>query len=312
MEYRSGPFKMHLFALDPYSRWDIAALKAAADRGWQTTRLTSSAQVAGIQHFLKESPGEGYGFMRLSMEPKLLPQNRIDYAQMAARLTMVQDPTQIRVYEDKSAQFELWSEWMPDTWRFTDHAWAQAFAAQADYPLVSKADTGASSMNVRILQNAAEAERHIFQAFSAGVKDKTGRGATQKGYVLLQRFIPHKTTYRVNALGDARAIFFRHCYPDRPVAQTGNVDPATEMTEELESLLEFSDRFFDHARTKWCAIDVLKDGNQWRLLETSEAWPWPSPGTCNEAPIFRSSVPRKWIEMFEVMCDEIERGAFVD
>jgi hypothetical protein len=81
------------------------------------------------------------------------------------------------------------------------------------------------------------------------------------------------------------------------------------MTSELESLLEFSDRFFAHAKTKWCALDVLKDGNEWKLLETSLAWPWPSPGECNRGTIFRSG-GKKWIEMFDVMFDEVERGAW--
>lgn len=288
---------MNLFALDSYQSWADAAIKAARARGWRARHIQSGEEV----------DGDGYGFIRLSMLPNVLAKNRGDYAAMAKRLTMIQDATQVRLYEDKSAQFAEWPEWMPDTWRFTDIDAALAFVANADYPLVSKADVGASSVNVRILRSANEAAKHVAQAFGAGIA--LHRSAVQRGYVLLQRFIPHRDTYRVNAIGDCRAVFFRHCYPDRPVAQTGNVDPAMAMTDELESLLEYADRFFAHAGTKWCAIDVLKDGDQWRLLETSEGWPWPSPGTCNEAPIFRSK-NRRWIEMFDVMLDEIERGAW--
>ena len=130
----------------------------------------------------------------------------------------------------------------------------------------------------------------------------------QKGYLLLQRFIPHKVTYRVNAIGNARAIFFRYCYPDRPAAQTGNVEPCDVLNDEMDSLLEWSDRFFTSAKTKWCALDVLKDGDKWVLLETSLAWPWPSPGRCNEGPIFRSG--HRWIGMFDVLMDEIKAGSF--
>jgi hypothetical protein len=162
-------------------------------------------------------------------------------------------------------------------------------------------------VNVRILESRKEAHQHVAQIFSYGIP--LNRRQVQKGYALLQRFIPHRITYRVNALGDCRAVFFRYCYADRQVAQTGNVDPCMEMTPEIESLLNYADRFFAHAGTKWCAIDILKDGDTWRLLETSEGWPWPSPGTCNEAPIFRSQ-NRRWIQMFEVMLDEIDRGAW--
>jgi hypothetical protein len=77
----------------------------------------------------------------------------------------------------------------------------------------------------------------------------------------------------------------------------------------LESLLEYSDRFFAEAGTKWCALDVLKDGDGWKVLESSLAWPWPSPGRCNEGTIFRSK-NRRWIDMFDVMFDEVEAGAW--
>lgn len=290
---------MKFWALDPYHRWGKAAVDTARRRGYDATLIRRGA----------EATENGLGFIRLSMEPDELERNRQDYAVMARRLTMIQDPTQIRLYERKSAQFSEWGEWMPDTWWFENWDAAMGFLAMADYPLVSKADTGASSVNVRILETRKAAEAHLEQVFGAGVK--IDRGRRQRGYVLLQRFIPHSITYRVNALGDARAVFFRYCYPDRPVAQTGNVEPAFEMTDELESLIDFSDRFFAHAGTKWCAIDVLKDGDQWRLLETSEGWPWPSPGRCNEGTIFRSR-NRKWIEMFDVMFDEYERGAWSD
>lgn len=289
---------MKLWALDPYAKWGDAVVATGNGRGWQCRRISRGEHVER----------GGYGFIRLSMEPLDLELNRKDYAVMSKRLTMIQDPTQIAVYENKSAQFARWADWMPDTWRITDKDQAMSFAASAEYPLVSKADTGASSRNVRILKDRTAAEQHIAEVFGRGVT--IDRGRIQRGYVLLQRFIPHEITYRVNALGDCRAVFFRRCYPDKPVAQTGNVDPAFEMTPELESLLDFSDRFFAHAQTKWCAIDILKDGDSWKLLETSEGWPWPSPGRCNEGTIFRSSRPRKWGEMMEVLFDELERGAW--
>lgn len=288
---------MKFWVLDPYRTWGRALVDAANRRGHEARPIRRGSEV----------DGEGIGFIRLSMEPDELERNRQDYAAMARRLTMIQDATQVRLYERKSEQFSEWGEWMPPTWWFAHREAALGFLALADYPLVSKADTGASSVNVRILKNRTAAEAHVDQVFGAGVK--IDRGRRQRGYVLLQRFIPHEITYRVNAIGDCRAVFFRRCYPDRPVAQTGNVEPAFEMTDEVESLIDFADRFFAHAQTKWCAIDVLKDGDQWRLLETSEGWPWPSPGRCNEGTIFRSR-NRKWLEMFEALLDEIERGAW--
>ena len=293
----------NFWIIDEREIWHASACRAAREHGYQAKRIRTGYEV----------DGEGIGFIRPHADWRVLPRNRVDFDLMRQSLTMIQDPEQVRLYEDKSGQFAKWGDWMPDTWRFTDLESALAHLEHSDYPTVSKADVGASSVNVRILKTKAEAAAHVKQLFGTGIKVNHGAQCPltlQKGYALLQRFIPHKDTYRVNAMGDARAVFFRHCYPDRPVAQTGNVDPAYEMTDELESLLEYSDRFFSHAGTKWCALDVLKDTDgSWKLLETSLAWPWPSPGDCDNGTIFRSG-RKKWIQMFEVMFDEIERGAW--
>ena len=294
----------NFFILDEREVWWKAACEAAERAGYKSKRIFSGESVEG----------PGIGFLRPHADWRQLPANREDYARMvAAGLTMIQDQQQIDVYEDKSAQFLAWHDWMPETWRMTDEMSAMAFVEHAPYPLVSKANEGASSVNVRILKDKAEAQKHIAQLFGAGISVHHGANCPltkQTGYVLLQRFIPHKITYRVNAIGDARAVFFRYCYPDKPVAQTGNVEPAFEMSDELESLLEYADRVFAAIGSKWCALDILKDvDGSWKLLETSCAWPWPSPGECNRGTIFRSK-GRKWIEMFDVMFDEVEHGAW--
>ncbi|MGE4340362.1 MAG: RimK family alpha-L-glutamate ligase [Pigmentiphaga sp.] len=289
------------YVLDERHVWHAAIIEAANSRGFE-----------GVRIFRGEDVDEaGYGFIRCHAEPNALKRNQSDYDLMAHRLQMVQDEAQVRVYEDKSAQFARWAHWMPPTWRFTSGDLAMQFLETADYPIVSKADVGASSVNVRILESKAQAQRHVHQVFTTGiaVKHCAGRAQSiQRGYALLQRFIPHQVTWRVNVIGSRRAAFMRYCYPDRAVAQTGNVDPVMEMTPQVESLFDFCDRFADEARTKWCALDVLQDGDTWRLLETSLAWPWPSPGKCNEAPIFGSG--KRWIQLFDVMLDEIEAGTW--
>lgn len=300
------------FILDERQIWHKAACEAARRHGFEASRIFEGSQVNGIRAHLGEATADDVGFIRPHADWRRLPINKQDDAIMRERLLMIQDRVQVELYEDKSGQFARWGDWMPETWRFTNHDDAAAFVERAEYPLVSKADVGASSVNVRILASAGDALRHVDELFSAGIKVNHGAhcpDTRQRGYALLQRFIPHTTTWRVNAIGDARAVFKRYCYKDRPVAQTGNVDPTYELDAELESLLEFSDRFFAHAGTKWCAIDVLKDGDAWRLLETSLAWPWPSPGDCNNGSIFRAG-GRKWIDLFDVMFDELDRGAF--
>lgn len=296
----------NFLCLDERDIWYQAACDAARRAGYGARRVFSG------ENFGTAQPGD-VAFIRPHADWRRLPQNRTDYARLRdAGYLLIQDQAQIDVYESKSEQFRRWKTWMPDTWRFTDEQEALTFVDSADFPLVSKADVGASSVNVRILNSKDEALKHIKQLFGVGISVHHGANCPrtmQQGYALLQRFIPHTTTYRVNAIGDARAIFFRYCYPDRPVAQTGNVEPAFELTDETESLLEFSDVIFSDIGSKWCALDILKDKTGWKLIETSLAWPWPSPGRCNEGSIFRSG-GKKWIQMFEVMFNEVRRGAW--
>jgi hypothetical protein len=289
------------FVLDERHIWHQPAITAAKNHGHSGKRILKGEEV----------DSEGLGFIRPHADPAALKRNQRDYDLMAARLKMFQDETQVRCYEDKSQQFARWGQWMPDTWRFTDIASAVAFLQIAPYPLVSKADVGASSVNVRILGNEVVALQHVRQVFNEGVSVHHCGGrarSLQKDYVLLQRFVPHTVTWRVNAVGNARAVFMRYCYKDKPVAETGNVEPAMEMTPQIESLLEYSNRFFAEAGTKWCAIDVLFDNGEWKLLESSLAFPWPSPGKCNDAPIFGTK--RRWIGLFEALFDEYETGAW--
>ena len=250
--------------------------------------------------------------MRPHADWRRLPRNQRDYPVLAGKLLMIQDAAQVEVYENKSEQFRRWGRFMPETWRFTDLEAALAFLPHAPYPLVSKADVGASSVNVRILQDRAQAEAHLRDLFGPGVSVHHGAPCPltlQKGYALLQRFIPHKVTWRVNAIGNARAIFQRYCYADKPVAETGNVEPVMRLAPLHEDLLRYANEVLIAIGSKWCALDILRDTDgTWKLLETSLAWPWPSPGQCNKAPIFGSSRP--WIEIWDVMFEQVAAGAF--
>lgn len=293
---------MNLFVLDEREIWWKAIIDAGARAGYEGKRIFKGRETEGQT---------GIGFIRPHADPRRIPYNRTDYVEMSQGLTMIQDRDQVWLYEDKSTQFFRWGDLMPETWRFDNLAATVEFLRGAQYPLVSKADQGASSVNVRILANRREAERHAEQIFRRGIKVNCcsgGASVMQRDYALLQRFVPHTITWRVNAIGNGRAIFKRYCYPDRPVAQTGNVEPVMALDDLTESLLHYADGVFERIGSKWCALDILRDGDTWKLLETSLCWPWPSPGKCNEGPIFRTS--RRWIEMFDAMFDEVAAGTW--
>ncbi len=291
---------MNLYILDERDVWHAALAQAALEIGLDPIRIRRGREVKT----------GGLGFIRPHATPAVLHRNKMDdYPQMRERLTMIQDKSQVECYEDKTLQYSRYCKWMPPTWIMTEAAPARIMFDE--YPIVSKANEGASSVNVRIIRSRDELLAHIDQAFGPGVPvqycDSRGTTGLQKGYVYLQEFIPHDITYRVNIIGSGRAIFKRYCYPDRPVAQTGNVDAVHELDPLMESLLDFADRFAAFAGTKWCALDILRHGDEWKLLETSLAWPWPpTRADLASAPIFRTKY--QWGDLFKCLMGEVLRG----
>lgn len=302
--------KREFTILDERNVWFGPAMDAARKRGYAVERVRRGS----------ETTLGGLGFIRPHAIPAVLEQNHADYMFMVERLTMAQDFAQVEVYEDKSAQFWRWGGWMPPTWRFESKTAAMQFLASPDAPtvLVSKADVGASSKNVRILKTRAEQAAHIMQLFGRGIQvDHCAGGpggrsvqSLQRGYVLLQQYIPHSTTYRVNAVGRGRAIFKRYSGA-QGTAVTGNVEPVKVLDDFSDRLLAFSNDVFADIGSRWCALDVLEYKGVFRLIETSLAWPWPSPGDCDNAPFF-GDVDRKyqWRDMWELLLDEYEAGVW--
>lgn len=293
---------MNFDILDERNVWFEAAIAAAERAGHVGRRIRRGSHALG----------PGIGFIRPHADPAILEQNQEDYRLMCdSGLTMIQDPEQVAVYEDKSAQWQFWGKWMPRTWRFCRPDDALHFIAQADCPevLVSKADQGASSVNVRILKGRRAQIEHVERIFTQGLKVNPCSGGDlilQTDYVLLQEFIPHEITWRVNIVGEQMAGFKRYCYPDKPVAQTGNTDPIMEMDDEVASVFGFAHTVAKDIGTKWCAFDILRYEGGWKLLETSLAWPWPGVG--KQAPFFGTN--RHWGEMWDVMFDEFNRGVW--
>jgi glutathione synthase/RimK-type ligase-like ATP-grasp enzyme len=286
---------LDLLVFDSREVWHGPLIAAAERRGWAARRISHEHEIDTAR----------YGFFR--PHPAHMEEHRQLYRAMADRMVMTQDAQQVRVYEDKSLQFELWHHLMPDTWRYTSQE--EALQAQHEFPLVSKADQGASSVNVRILYNRQQYEAHVAQAFGEGIPVNLCAGkamTTQRGYLLLQRFIPHEITFRVNVLGPRRAIFERFNYPDKPVAQTGNVRPVMHFTELHESLIEYANQVAAEIGTRWCALDILRDNDHWTLLETSLAWP-KNETDYRDTPLTGGGT---WGELWHLLCNDLADGYF--
>lgn len=283
---------MELQIFDARHVWHKPLIEAATERGHKAERITKLQDLT-----------DGYGFIR--PHPAFMPEHRQFDLAMRERLTMIQDRAQVECYEDKVEQARRWGHLMPDTWHLTDRE-----LPDLPFPIVSKAKEGASSVNVRIIKDRAELERHADQVFGKGIEVSRcadGHKTTQQGYLLLQRFVPHTVTWRVNRIGSSYAVFQRFCYDDTPKAQTGRVKPVDAFSNEVESLLDYAESVTNELGTKWVALDILKDADGWVLLECSLAWPTTAGGT-DKAQFFGS--PRKWGEIWHLLIDEMEAGEF--
>lgn len=307
------------------SGWVKGILAAAERNGHTPRRITDGSQVKG----------PGIGFIRPHANPEILKKNIAhDDPLMREQCLMIQDRQQVEVYEDKFEQFRRWGDWMPYTEYHNDKeaaldAVSKFFSPDTSGKMVSKAAVGASSRNVWILDSVKEARKHINQLWGEGIRVNHCAGgggsgpawSVQKGEILMQEFVPqNKFTWRVNRVGDLWAIFQRHNYPDRPVAQTGNTQPVKKLDRHMEHLLDFAYEVTQDIQSKWVALDILwypdfhiKKKGEWQLLETSLAYPWPSPGDCDNNVFWSMNFEdtgRKWVDMFDVMFEQVEAGVW--
>ena len=107
-----------LFVLDERDVWHEAIIAAGARAGYTGKRIKRGHEPRGET---------GIGFIRPHADPKHLRFARADYVEMRQGPTMIQDPDQVWVYEDKSSQFYRWGRWMPDTVVLTDEAEALTY-----------------------------------------------------------------------------------------------------------------------------------------------------------------------------------------
>jgi glutathione synthase/RimK-type ligase-like ATP-grasp enzyme len=284
---------------DAYNLW-INHIREACPPDWTLLELSIGSGV----------PSGSYVFFRPDMNEKNLEREKEWFKDHVRRpdLTMITDAAQVMLYEDKCAQAGLFARHLPDTWLHTSKEAALTWIERRrEWPIVSKAAVGASSQFVSILDRD-EAMSQAIQAFGDGIPLQHANWDRQKGYVLFQKFLPgNDFTWRVNVIGSQVAVFKRYNYSDKPVAETGNTQPVSEMTPEVEAVIRYARHVANDIGTKWVALDILTDeSGTFYLLETSLGWPWPGVG--EGAKFFPSGRP--WSEMFALMFDEIEEGVF--
>jgi glutathione synthase/RimK-type ligase-like ATP-grasp enzyme len=92
----------------------------------------------------------------------------------------------------------------PRTWVFFEKSEALQFVADAQFPLVFKADRGATSHGVVICRDRNTAGRLIQECFGKGyLPTRADRDDRQRGFVLFQEYLPGVKEWRMVRIGDS-------------------------------------------------------------------------------------------------------------
>lgn len=191
----------------------------------------------------------------------------------------------------------------PKTWVCFDRQEALDFAIKADYPLVIKLRSGASSRNVRLLKNSAQARRWVELLFGRGIGSMADYSDTQikaiyrrlryvakilltdrsvyhdweihKDYVLFQEFIPDNSfDIRVHVIGNRAFGLRRFNRPGDFRASGGHQDDMNPDEVDLDAVRLAFD-VAERLGMQCAAIDILKRGDECLISEisyTSYAW----------------------------------------
>jgi hypothetical protein len=196
-------------------------------------------------------------------------------------------------FDDKVAQKYLLDAAgipQPQTWIFWEKEKALAFCRTAKYPMVLKLAGGIVSENVRRVSTADEAEYWIIKLFDAGItsleeapqpsglrkirhrlgaarramlgrtyNQMSSRSELQRGYVLLQEFVPgNEYDTRITVIGDRAFAFRRFNRPgDFRASGSGKIDWDHTQIDPRAVTLAF--QVAKHLGTQSLAVDILRN-----------------------------------------------------
>lgn len=272
-----------------YQLWEQSLVKHKEKIKYKVVNLLLDNWIDEIRSFefdylLAKPPGITSSLKQLYDERILILSKELNYPVF---------PTldEILIYENK----RYLSFWLkahnlphPKTNIFYFRAEAIQFLNNSDYPKVAKINIGASGKGVEILKNKREAEKYINSMFTTGKASKTGpnlkkgkklkralnalmnpshlkeRLSTykaiandpQKGFVILQEFIPHQFEWRVVRIGDS---FFAHKKLKKGKMASGSLlkgydNPPLSLFDFVK---EVSDRFGFYSQ----AFDIFENEN---------------------------------------------------
>lgn len=237
--------KKHLCILanelpDEESVWMEACKKLSEKIEFNVINLTASDWLERLSAskydlLLAKPPG-------LTAPFKQLYDERISIIDRVLNFPVYPTPEEIYIYENK----RYFYSWLaanhlpcPKTWVFYSLEEARDFIKNYEFPLVAKVNIGASGSGVRILRTLSDAEEYLNQAFTSRAPVRWGPNFSkggwlkrgfhyikhpsdikkkaksynavwndkQKGFILLQEYIPHDFEWRIVVIGDS---YFAH------------------------------------------------------------------------------------------------------
>lgn len=175
-------------------------------------------------------------------------------------------------YESKIRMHYLFRAYgLPEIDTFVTHSKEDAikYIEQATYPLISKIDTGSSSVGVTKIGSKKEAVQFIDTIFSYKGRKSFWPDQRQKGYIVLQEFIPNALfDLRVIVVGDRLFGYYR--YPkkgDFRASGTGIYEKKEIDKEALDIAWEVKQKF----EARFLATDMLYDqrDEKYKIIEAS-------------------------------------------
>lgn len=221
---------------------------------------------------------------------------------------------EIRMYDDKIAQYMSLKKWCPQSWIMETEEQARVVMRDISFPFVSKSREGSGASNVDYIDCVQLARLQVKAAFNGGIPRLQH---IQQGYLFWQKFIlDNPYTWRVVVI-DKRFAFSHKKYinKDVPFAScTDNIKITEELDDEVIEVMDFALKFCIENDMVCEGVDIMKDGNDYKVLEVHCSWGWPGlvadPATC---PIYEkkdrwsktkyTEDTKFWLFNNEVFCD---------
>ncbi len=244
------------------------------EKGWGRSLAKSSMGEFQLFRDVNDVPDKVDGIFYRMQQRHLRRDRDAVYALDRKTRQMVVRPFEANLKDDKKAQLDLLSEYMPRTRFLTSAEDAHEELTGIDLPIISKSVHGSGSRNVRLLHDARAAKAEIEEAFGSG---NYGRGGNvkQTGYLLWQDFLKgNDGDWRVIVIAKKFAfILRRYNRNDVPFASgSGRFEPVKNLDSMHIDMLELCLHIAEAHDFSMCGIDVVFANRKPFLLETASAW----------------------------------------